>query len=362
MRALGICTLMVAFGLVLRAAEAESTATSLPQKVTIELFSDFQCPFCRHFAESLRPLQAQGAERVDLDVVFKNFPLSFHPDAELAARTALAAEKQGKFWEMHDLLFANQQALKRDDLTRYAETLGLDTERFRADLESEQLAQRIAADKAEGEARGVSGTPAFSVNGRMYSGTKTTEELRKLVQDERARIWALSEVTDERLSKGPADAPVVLELFADLQSPVSIPAMQMVDGAVAKYHGAVRVQFRNFPLAFHRDAPMAHAAAMTAARYGRFWEFAAYILAHQDSLREQDLFAYAGELGLDANSFAEMVRDRRYAPRVDADLAAGVSRGVRGSPVIFVNGRRIDGVPDLRVLTQYVEEELAAKP
>ena len=107
----------------------------------------------------------------------------------------------------------------------------------------------------------------------------------------------------------------------------------------------VRLQFRNFPLAFHPQAALAHEAAMTAARDGRFWEFAAFVLDHQDSLREQDLIAYAGRLGLDA---AEVRRD---APGASLRAArrgrrqAGQQRGIRGSPAIVINDKRIDGVP-----------------
>ena len=98
---------------------------------------------------------------------------------------------------------------------------------------------------------------------------------------------------------------------------------------------------------------------MTAAREGRFWEFVAYVLDHQDSLREQDLIALAGRLGLDATKFGETIHDRRYAPRVEADVQAGQQRGIRGSPVLLVNGKRIDGVPSLKTLTDYVEAALA---
>src|SRR5207247_1938388 len=115
----------------------------------------------------------------------------------------------------------------------------------------------------------------------------------------------------------------------------------------------------NFPLAFHPQAGLAHEAAMTAARQGHFWDFAAFCLDHQDSLREQDLIAYAGRFGLDELKFAEAIQQHRYAPRVDADLEAGLKRGIRGSPVIFVNDKRIDGVPSLQTLMDDVEAALA---
>ena len=234
-------------------------------------------------------------------------------------------------------------------------------DRFRKDLDSDRLKQAIERDKAEGAKLGVSGTPTFFVNGKEYSGTRSYEQLKQLVQGEQRRKWAVSEITDSMMSRGPAGAGVTLEFFADLESPVSRPAISVVEEVLRRYPSAVRLQFRNFPLAFHPQAPLAHEAAMAAARQGHFWEFAAYILDHQDSLREQDLIAYAGGLGMDETQFAETIRQRRYSARVDSDLADGVKRGIRGSPVIFVNSRRIDGVPSLQALTEYVEAELAAK-
>lgn len=172
---------------------------------------------------------------------------------------------------------------------------------------------------------------------------------------------AVTEITDNLMSRGPEHAPVTVEFFADLESPVSRSASYVLDELTAKYPVAIRLQFRNFPLAFHPQAAMAHEAAMLAAKQGHFWEIANYIFDHQDGLREQDLIAYAGSLGLDQVKFAEALRQKNYSPRVDADREDGARRGVRGSPVIFVNAKRIDGVPSLRMLTDYVEAELASK-
>ena len=153
-----------------------------------------------------------------------------------------------------------------------------------------------------------------------------------------------------------------MELFADLQSPVTKPAIAVLNDLMRRYPDRVRLQFRNFPLSFHPQAGLAHEAAMTAARDGRFWEFANYVLDHQDSLREQDLIALAGRLGIGVSAFEQTLRERRYAPRVEADVQAGQQRGIRGSPVVFVNGKRIDGVPSLQMLTEYVDAGLADKP
>lgn len=352
--------LIVLAQLAMAGGQKPSAPATPTERVEIIVFSDFQCPFCAQFAAPIRELETRGIEGVATTVQFRQFPLSIHPEAQLAAQAALAAKEQSKFWEMHDLLFANQAALKRDDLLRYAAKLKLNLERFRKDLDSERLKQIIEADKAEAVKLGVGGTPTFFINGRGYSGAKSFDQLTQLVRYEQRRTQVMSEVPDSLLSNGPGDASVTLEFFADLQSPVSRPAMAVLDQVMKRYPSRVHIQFRNFPLAFHAQASLAHEAAMTAAAQGHFWEFARYILDHQDSLREQDLIAYAGRLGLDQVKFAEMLGQHRYAARVDADLELGLKRGIRGSPVIFVNGNRIDGVPSLERLTAYVESELAA--
>jgi len=332
-----------------------------PPEVTVEVFADFQCPYCAQFAKTVRQLQSNGVEGVKTNVVFKNFPLSFHPDAQLAAQAAMAAREQGKFWEMHDLLYANQAALKREDLLRTATKLGLDMDRFSKDLDSDRVKQIVVADFFEGMKLGVQGTPTFFINGKSYSGAMPYEKVKQLVVDEFGKKRAIAEIPDTLLSEGPAGAPLTIEFFADLESPISQSAKRVLDQIIAQHPSEVRVQFRNFPLSFHPLAGMAHGAAMAAARDGHFWEFVTYILDHQETLREQDLIAYAGMLGMDKTKFAETIEQRRYAPRVDADLAQGFQRGVRGSPVIFVNNRRIDGVPSIQTLTDYVRAELSAK-
>lgn len=332
-----------------------------PATVEILVFSDFQCPFCAHFATAVRDVQAKGVPGVPTTVKFKHFPLSIHPAALLAHQASVAAAEQGKFWEMHDLLFAHQAAVTRENLLVYAKSLKLDLDRFRRDLDSDRTRQLIEADRLEGEKLGIQGTPSFFVNGNRYSGTRSVDQLKSLVTSEQHRLQVLSEITDTLMSKGSADATVTLEFFADLQSPVTRPALTVLDQLLKKYPKTVRLQFRNFPLAFHPQSALAHEATMIAARYGRFWEFAGFVLEHQDALKEQDLIVQAGELGLDQKGFAESLQQHKYAPRVETDLIAGMKRGLRGSPVVFVNGKRIDGVPSMQLLTEYVEAELIAQ-
>lgn len=345
---------------ILALASQIAAASPPPRDVEIVLFSDFQCPFCAQLAGSIRAFQTTPIDGVTITVRFKHFPLAMHPAAPLAHQAALAAAEQHKFWEMHDLLFANRQHAQRDDLLAYAERLGLDLNRFRQDLDSDRIKHAVDADKAEGVRRHIDGTPTFYVDGREYVGARSLAQLKQIVEGGQRRARALAEISDNALSRGPADATVTVELFADLQSPLSRPAMTVLNVVTARYPSAVRLQFRNFPLAFHPHAALAHEAAMIAARGSHFWEFAAALLDHQDSVRAQDLIALAGRVGLDETAFAAALGDHRYAPRVDADVEDAARRGIRGSPVIVVNGTRIDGVPSLQTLTEHIDAALTA--
>jgi protein-disulfide isomerase len=116
-------------------------------------------------------------------VAFKQFPLPMHDKAELAAEAALAANEQGKFWQMHDKLFANQSNLDRPSLESYAKDLGLDLEKFRAALDSGRFKAQIAKDKVQGSSAGVSGTPSFVVNGKLVVGAQPFEEFKRAIDE-----------------------------------------------------------------------------------------------------------------------------------------------------------------------------------
>src|SRR5688572_5755249 len=125
--------------------------------VTVVEFSDFQCPFCSRVGPSLERLLKEYPNKVR--VVFKHNPLPFHGDAHLAAQATAAAHEQGKFWEMHDKLFANQQALSRPNLEAYAKDIGLDVNKFKQGLDSGKFKKVVEDDLAAGRAIGVQGTP-----------------------------------------------------------------------------------------------------------------------------------------------------------------------------------------------------------
>jgi protein-disulfide isomerase len=134
--------------------------------VVIVEFADFECPFCQRLAPDLDVLWAKRQEK--LRFVYKFMPLAMHPHSEIAARGAIAAQAQGKFWEMHHLLFSHGQHLEQPDVEGYAKELGLDMNRFRADMASTETTTRIAGDRKLADSLGVQGTPTIYIDGREY--------------------------------------------------------------------------------------------------------------------------------------------------------------------------------------------------
>ncbi len=176
-------------------------------KVTIVEWSDFQCPFCSRAA----PIVAQIRQAYPKDVrfVFRHLPLPMHPDAPLAARAGVAAQAQGKFWQMHDWMYAHQHELDQASLEKAAASFGMDLTRFRASLTDPATEGRVAADKQAASAAGVSATPTFFVNGREHiGGWQSFEQLKAEIDKEIARA-------DKLLSSGVKPADLYGRLVAD---------------------------------------------------------------------------------------------------------------------------------------------------
>jgi protein-disulfide isomerase len=138
-------------------------------------YGDYQCPHCGRAYPIIKNLQRSlGA---DLKFVFRNFPLSeSHPDAFNAAMAAEAAGLQQKFWQMHDVIFENQQDLNMESLFLYAKTIGLDLEQFKNDIQKNELIAKVEQDFESGVRSGVNGTPSFFINGKKYNGDWEEDE------------------------------------------------------------------------------------------------------------------------------------------------------------------------------------------
>lgn len=153
--------------------------------VTIIEFSDFECPFCSRVLPVINQALTTYGDKVR--VVFRQFPLnSIHPRAQKAAEASLCAADQGKFWEFHDAVFANQQALGIDQLKATAAGLGVDAAKFNTCVDEGTHADQVARDLREGMAAGVSGTPAMFVNGRFVNGVVPWEQLKAIIDAELA--------------------------------------------------------------------------------------------------------------------------------------------------------------------------------
>ncbi len=170
------------------AVSVDDDASKGPQDapITIVEFSDFQCPYCARGEESITQVLQKYGDKVR--VVYRDYPLSFHQNAEISAIGAECAEEQGKFWEMHGAMFANQQKLAAADLIETAAGLGLNKEEFKACLDSGRYRAEVQNDFKEGASYGVTGTPAFFINGVMLSGAQPPEAFYKIIDRELERL------------------------------------------------------------------------------------------------------------------------------------------------------------------------------
>jgi protein-disulfide isomerase len=328
--------------------------------VTITEYADFQCPFCASARSSVDQVLREYPGRVKL--VFKSFPLDFHADSRLAHQAALAAGKHGKFWEMHDLIFARQNTIKHDDLFVMAKSIGLEMDRFAKDVESEEVRAQIEAERTEGQRRGVQGTPTFYVDGVELVGAANVAQFEAGI-DRSLRAKGIEPVkvpmaADGGPARGPEHAPVTVLWYSDVASPLAVQANRLMEQVLDSYPRDVRVVFKNRPLEFHHDAVLAHQALMAAAAQGKFWAMHSVLLANQSSLTAPELADYAGQIGLDTQKFVADLSSQTLRDQIQHDVSLARDAGINGVPVFFVNGARVDGVQPLSSFKAIVDEQI----
>jgi len=153
--------------------------------VTIIEFSDFECPFCeRFYSQTYKQVKTNYVDTGKVRIVFKHFPLPFHASAQKAAEATECAREQSKFWEMHDKLFENQNAIAIANLKSYAVALGLDASKFNTCLDTGKYASRVQKDASDGSAAGVSGTPSFFINGKSVVGAQPYSVFQQAIEAE----------------------------------------------------------------------------------------------------------------------------------------------------------------------------------
>jgi protein-disulfide isomerase len=359
--------------------------------VTVVEFSDFECPFCDKALPAVNKIKENFSDQVRL--VFKHRPLSFHKQAEGAAKAAIAAQMQGKFWEMHDKLFANQKKLGEDFYVEAAKELGLNVEKFRKDMKSDKVAKQLKNDTKIAGNVGANGTPTFFINGvkvvgaqpysRFESEIEKQIELAKEIKKKegvsgeklyKAVVSKNKEEADsaaadggnkpspkkkkpnptvdtDKLSigdspvKGPEDAPVTIYEFSEFECPYCKKAKDTFESVLKDYEGKVKVVHKNYPLPFHKAAKPAAHAALAAKQQGKFWEMYDLLFKNQKQLDQStDTYVgYAKELGLNVEKFKKDMKAAAESNTIKEDMAMGKEVGVRGTPAFFINGQRLVG-------------------
>ena len=360
-------------------------------RITLVVFSDFQCPFCTRLEPTLQAVRDKYGDKVR--VVWRNLPLPFHDNAMPAARAAMAAHAQGKFWPYHDKLFANQASLDAASLTRYARELGLDMKRFAADSAAPHIKEQVDADAKHAHAHGTSGTPTSFINGRELVGAQPLSAFTAAIDEELQRadkllargvklpalyptilgdiretlprieadVYEVKIPADAPVS-GPTSAPVTLVEFSDFQCPFCGRVQGTVKALLARYKGKLRVVYMHQPLPFHAYAELAAEASMAAHAQGRFWAYHDKLFENQHQLAREDLERYAQDLHLDMPRFRKALDDHAFADRVRADSEEGTRVKASGTPTFFVNGARLVGAQPPERFEEKIEEALKKRP
>jgi protein-disulfide isomerase len=347
--------------------------------VTIVVFSDFQCPFCKRVEPSLAQAAKDYGDKVRF--VWKNYPLPFHDRAMQAAQLAMEAKREkgdAGFWKAHDALFESQPKLADADLEAIAKTIGLDVAKVDDAIKSMPFNDAIQSDMDLGEDVGVRGTPKTFVNGRIVDGAQPYEAFKHVIDQEipkaQAKIAAgtpIEKLYEEIIKagkggalaplpipstapwKGGRDAKVVIQVFSDFQCPfckrAEVP-MPGQDGnvdpngaglkaAIDKYGDKIKVVWRNFPLSFHdRAEPVAEFAieAMKEKGSDAFWKVHDDLFDAQPKLDEAELQSIATKEGIDWAKAKAAIDTHAYKSEIDADQKDGGSIGVTGTPGFLI--------------------------
>ncbi len=384
--------------------------------VTIVEFADFQCPFCQRAEAALQAVRsAYGPDKVR--IVWKNDPLSFHPNARPAAEAAMGAfalaGSEG-FWKFHRLAFDHQGSLGPEGYLEWAREAGVassDLAAFRAGLDDHRWAAQVDRGVAEGDAAGFEGVPSFFINGVLLSGAQPFEELRSIVDQElasaqaavdsgtpRERVYAkqaavnVAAAAAERaaadkarrdadddsgvvyrvpLGKSPArgspGALVTMVEFSDFQCPFCARVEPTLEALRAKYGDALRLVWKNDPLAFHAAAgPAAEAAMEVRAEKGdaAFWAMHDALFAEQRSLVAGDvadvdaIVAIAAAAGANAGRVKQAIALRSHGKEIDADGDVAADFQVNGTPQFFINGRRLVGAQPQERFEAVIDDEI----
>ncbi len=366
--------------------------------VTIVQWSDYQCPFCRRVEGTLTQLRQNYPK--DVRIVWKDNPLPFHPAAKPAAVLGrLVYERQGNaaFWKLHDSLFGTEAQLTEAAVQSLGEKAGIHAAELSPAVRKSKALTRIEASMEQAADLNANGTPHFFINGVRLTGAQPIEAFRRRIDAElrrakeltdrgvpRAQIYAelmkaatatanepekkdVPTPAASRPSKGPAAAPVVLQLWSDFQCPFCARVEPTITELQAEFPRELRVVWRHLPLNFHQHALLAaEAAEEVLAQKGPvvFWKYHDLLFAAQgrtDGLVASELESMAARLGVDLPRFRTALEEHRHRPAIDADLALAEKAGIRGTPAAVINGYFVGGAQPLVNFRRAVKRALADK-
>jgi protein-disulfide isomerase len=369
-------------------------------KVTVVVFSDFQCPFCGRVEPTLK--QLEQAYQGQVRFVWKHQPLPMHPNAVPAGLAAEAAREQGKFWEMHDKLFAGQAALSGaldpGLFERYAAELKLDVPKFKAAVAARHGQDRMQADQQLAGSLGVNGTPTMFFNCRQLVGAVPFETMKGVMDDELKKADVLlkgakpgadfyqkacdanvasapaaaaepaapaANVPSSALAlrpddpaRGSAKAPVTLVVFSDFQCPFCGRVEPTLAEVEKTYGDKVRVVWKHQPLPMHPQAIPAAEAAAAAREPGKFWQMHDKLFENQRQLSDGVYTQLAKDVGLDLAQFEASRKSGKGRARIQEDQAIAGRVGVDGTPTLFVNGERVVGAVPFDTLKAAIDRQL----
>ena len=345
--------------------------------------------------------QLEKAYPKDLRIGWKHQPLPFHQNAMPAAEAAEAAREQGKFWQMHDLMFASQGELSPAKYEEWARKLGLDQGKFKASVGSHRNKARIEQDSQLGNSVGANGTPTLFVNCRQIVGAQPYERFKQMVDEELRKADELvkkgvkvdgqfyGRICDENLKgagtvaaapspiapaqpsgptqvplrpddpmKGNPRAPVTLVVFSDFQCPFCSRAVPTLKQIEQTYGEKVKVVWKHEPLTMHPNALPAAEAAEAAREQGKFWQMHDKLFESQGSLTPDAFERHARELGLDLARFKESMQSHRNRQRIDDDVALAGRVGATGTPTFFINGEKVVGAQPFEAFKSVIDRQL----
>ena len=374
--------------------KADPTRGSADALVTLVLFSDFQCPYCKRVEETLASLeQKYGA---DLRIVWKDYPLPFHNravPAAVLARVAFAKKGAKGFWQAHRALFEGQDDLDDGALKVIAKGLGLSWPEIQRAMADHRFKDVLEASDDLAKTLKVSGTPCSFVNGYRVAGAVPAEKFVEVIDAQFAKARAMADdrhsqvgiyeaiaktgqqtdgperreveaPTRDNPSKGSATAKVTVQIFGDFQCPFCQRVNPTLAQLEKRFPGRLRLVWRNYPMPFHDHAALAAEAAQEVfAQKGAptFWEYHDLLFAAQakGGLDRPNLEKLAQKLGADMKRFRAALDARTHQPAVDKDIAAAKQADLDGTPVFVINGYVISGVRPLPVFEQVVTRALA---